>query len=131
QALLHKRSVVPQGLLRRPRFRQRVFQPAMIYRATDEAFHFGHDPPPLLCLHVPYSPNVVTSEPPQGPVTPPTGEARRLDEDAVACIGLTDLWAQADVLSARRSDPPVTPAAGRAPRRDPARRASPTPRPAR
>jgi len=73
QALLHKRSFPPQGLLRRPRFRQRVFQPAMIYHAIDEAFRFGHDPPPLLCLHVPDSPNVGTSEPPQRPVTPPTG----------------------------------------------------------
>ena len=73
QALLHKRSVPPQGLLRRPRFRQRVFQPALIYHAIDEAFRFGHDPPPLLCLHVPDSPNVGTSEPPQRPVTPPTG----------------------------------------------------------
>jgi hypothetical protein len=27
----------------------------MIYHAIDEAFRFGHDPPPLLCLHVPDS----------------------------------------------------------------------------
>jgi hypothetical protein len=73
QALLHKRSLVPKGLVRRPRFRQQVFQPAMIYHAIDEAIHFGHDPPPLLCSHVPDSPNVGTSEPPQRPVTPPTG----------------------------------------------------------
>ncbi len=57
QALLHKRSVPPQGLHRRPRFRQPIFQPAMIYHAIDEAYRFGHDPSPLLCLHVPDSPN--------------------------------------------------------------------------
>jgi len=45
----------------------------MIYHAIDEAFRFGHDPPPLLCLHVPDSPNVGTSEPPQRPVIPLTG----------------------------------------------------------
>jgi hypothetical protein len=73
QALLNKCSVPPQGLLRRPRFRQRVFQAAMSYHAIDEAFRFGHDPSPLLCLHVPDSPDLGTSEPPQRPVTPPTG----------------------------------------------------------
>ena len=45
----------------------------MIYHAIDEAFRFGYDPPPLLHMHVPDNPNVGTSEPPQRPVTPPTG----------------------------------------------------------
>jgi len=45
----------------------------MIYHAIDEAFRFGHDPLPLLCLQVPDSPDEGTSEPPQRPVTPPTG----------------------------------------------------------
>jgi hypothetical protein len=56
----------------------------MIYHAIDEAFRFGHDLPLLRCLHVPDSPDAGTSEPPRRPVTPPTGEARRLDEDARA-----------------------------------------------
>jgi hypothetical protein len=42
----------------------------MIYPAIDEAFRFGHDPPPLFCLHVA---DLGTSEPPQRLVTPPTG----------------------------------------------------------
>jgi hypothetical protein len=37
QALLHKHSMPPQGLLRRPRSRQRAFQPTMIHHAIDEA----------------------------------------------------------------------------------------------
>jgi hypothetical protein len=52
---------------------QQNTRPAMIYHAINEALRFGHDPLPLLCLHAQDNPNVGTSEPPQRPVTPPTG----------------------------------------------------------